>query len=84
MQEAMNDAQEVFGENPANNSNTSKSGPNVPDFMKKPPIQKGGGLFVFITNFLILGFVYIAWVIYGMYYVGAKAVYFIVNVLRKK
>ena len=79
----MNDAQEVFSENSSNNSNNSKSGPKVPDFMKKPPIQKGGGLFVFMTNFLILSFVYIAWGIFGMYYIGAKAVYFVVDMLKK-
>ena len=61
--------------------NTGSSSSNIPEFMRKPPFQKGiVGLF---WNIILIGVIGCAWFFYGCYLIIPKTINFIKELFKK-
>lgn len=79
----MHEAQDVFGDttSSSSNGNSNSGNSNIPEFMRKPPLQKG--FWGFCMNIFIMAFVAWAWMLYGLYLIIPKTANFIKGLFNK-
>ena len=61
--------------------NTGSSSSNIPEFMRKPPFQKG--IVGLVWNMMLVGVIGCAWFFYGCYLIIPKTINFIKGLFKK-
>ena len=61
--------------------NTGSSSSNIPEFMRKPPFQKG--IVGLVWNIILIGVIGCAWFFYGCYLIIPKTINFIKELFKK-
>ena len=61
--------------------NTGSSSSNIPEFMRKPPFQKG--IVGLVWNMMLVGVIGCAWFFYGCYLIIPKTINFIKELFKK-
>ena len=60
---------------------TGSSSSNIPEFMRKPPFQKG--IVGLVWNIILIGVIGCAWFFYGCYLIIPKTINFIKGLFKK-